>query len=40
MGLIGMEERTHLYDGEFTLHSAPGQGTAVRAVWPAEETAP
>jgi PAS domain S-box-containing protein len=33
MGLIGMEERTHLNGGEFTVDSSPGKGTVIRAAW-------
>lgn len=35
LGLLGMSERVHLLGGTFVLRSAPGQGTVVRAVFPA-----
>jgi signal transduction histidine kinase len=34
VGLQGMIERVRLMGGTFTLHSAPGEGTTVRAVFP------
>ncbi|NTV43528.1 MAG: PAS domain S-box protein, partial [Syntrophobacteraceae bacterium] len=34
LGLTGMKERTELSDGVFTLHSLPGKGTTITAVWP------
>jgi signal transduction histidine kinase len=37
-GLAGMQERADLIGGAWTLESAPGQGTAVRVVWPGEST--
>ena len=33
-GLGGMRERLRLYDGHLEIHSAPGQGTRIRAVVP------
>jgi len=33
-GLGGMRERLRLYDGQLELHSAPGEGTRLRAVVP------
>jgi len=33
-GLAGMRERLRLYDGRLELHSAPGEGTRVRATVP------
>lgn len=35
MGLTTMDERTRLSGGTFSLISAPGKGTSVRAFWPA-----
>ncbi len=35
VGLHGMMERTALVNGTFTLQSAPGEGTVLRAVFPA-----
>ena len=35
LGLIGMRERAELTGGDFTIRSAPGQGTTVRVFWPA-----
>jgi signal transduction histidine kinase len=32
-GLVGMRERAGLIGGEFSLQSAPGQGTTVRVTW-------
>ena len=40
LGLHGMIERVHLMGGEYTLQSAPGEGTTVRAVFPALEPQP
>jgi signal transduction histidine kinase len=34
LGLVGMRERTELVGGEFTIESAPGEGTTVTAVLP------
>lgn len=34
-GLIGMRERVDLVGGRLTVESAPGQGTAIRADFPA-----
>lgn len=34
VGLSGMEERVRLTSGQFTIASAPGEGTEVRAVFP------
>ncbi len=41
-GLLGMQERTHLCGGEFSLHTAPGEGTLVQVsvpgnVWKAKQ---
>lgn len=33
-GLASMRERVELSGGTFCLHSAPGQGTVIEAVWP------
>ncbi|MGA2404025.1 MAG: ATP-binding protein [Syntrophobacteraceae bacterium] len=33
LGLMGMRERTELTRGEFTIKSAPNEGTTIRAVW-------
>ena len=33
LGLIGMRERTELTRGEFTIKSAPNEGTTIKAVW-------
>lgn len=33
-GLGGMRERLRLYDGQLELHSAPGEGTRLRAIVP------
>jgi PAS domain S-box-containing protein len=33
-GLISMKERTELSGGSFSIKSAPGEGTVVRASWP------
>jgi signal transduction histidine kinase len=38
-GLGGMRERLRLYDGHLELHSAPGEGTRIRAVVPLAGTA-
>ena len=37
-GLGGMRERLRLYDGHLELHSAPGEGTRLRAVVPLATT--
>ena len=37
-GLGGMRERLRLYDGQLELHSAPGEGTRLRAVVPLQST--
>ncbi len=34
LGLTGMKERTELSGGAFTLHSFPGKGTTITAIWP------
>jgi len=34
LGLLGMHERASLAGGSLTLHSAPGQGTQIEAVFP------
>jgi PAS domain S-box-containing protein len=34
LGLIGMRERAELTGGEFTIKSAPGEGTTIKAIWP------
>jgi PAS domain S-box-containing protein len=34
LGLMGMQERLRLVDGQFTVESAPGKGTTVRATIP------
>ena len=36
-GLMGMEERTGLCGGEFSLKSAPGWGTEIQVVIPCDE---
>lgn len=36
LGLTGMRERVELLGGTFTLETAPGQGTKVRATIPLE----
>jgi len=33
LGLIGMKERAELTGGEFTIKSAPNEGTTIKAVW-------
>jgi len=33
LGLIGMRERTDITGGEFTIKSAPNEGTSIKAVW-------
>jgi PAS domain S-box-containing protein len=33
LGLMGMKERTELTGGQFTIESAVGEGTTVKAVW-------
>jgi signal transduction histidine kinase len=35
LGLISMRERVHLIGGEFTIDSAPGEGTRIWARTPA-----
>lgn len=37
VGLQGMTERVRLMGGEFTLTTAPGRGTTIRAVFPVVE---
>jgi signal transduction histidine kinase len=37
LGLQGIIERIHLMDGTYTITSAPGEGTTIRAVFPALE---
>ena len=39
LGLIGMRERTELTGGEFTIKSAPDEGTTVRVSWPTGKSA-
>jgi signal transduction histidine kinase len=34
LGVAGMRERAELLGGTFTIRSAPGAGTTVRACWP------
>lgn len=34
LGLLGMRERAELSSGTFSIRSAPGEGTVVRASWP------
>ena len=34
LGLAGMKERTHLSGGSFSIESAKGVGTTIRAAWP------
>jgi signal transduction histidine kinase len=34
LGLAGMKERTHLSGGSFSIESARGIGTTIRALWP------
>jgi PAS domain S-box-containing protein len=36
MGLAGMKERAELSGGTLTIHSQPGKGTRIQAVWPLE----
>jgi signal transduction histidine kinase len=38
-GLLGMQERTILCGGEFSLHTAPGEGTIVQITIPGNELA-
>jgi signal transduction histidine kinase len=33
LGLLGMRERAELTGGEFTIKSAPNEGTTIKAVW-------
>ncbi|MGE5843165.1 MAG: sensor histidine kinase, partial [Deltaproteobacteria bacterium] len=37
LGLSGMKERTHLSGGSFSIESAKGIGTTIRASWPLPE---
>lgn len=37
-GLLGLRERAHLAGGQFTILSAPGQGTRIWLCWPEETT--
>jgi signal transduction histidine kinase len=37
LGLAGMRERAELLGGSFTVRTAPGAGTTVRACWPLVE---
>jgi two-component system sensor histidine kinase DegS len=34
LGLLGMRERVEMVGGRFTIESAPGQGTTIRAEIP------
>ena len=34
LGLLGMRERVEMVDGEFSVESAPSQGTVIRALFP------
>ncbi len=34
LGLSSMKERVEFSDGSFSIESAKGQGTVIRAVWP------
>jgi two-component system sensor histidine kinase DegS len=36
MGLIGMQERLRLVNGQFLVESEPGKGTTIRATIPLE----
>lgn len=36
-GLAGMRERAELSGAEFTIDSRPGEGTRIRAAWPAQD---
>lgn len=38
LGLLGMQERVRLIDGEFTIKSRPDKGTTIRVVIPFEST--
>ncbi len=38
LGLMGMEERMSAVGGQFNLESAPGKGTLIRLIVPAQET--
>jgi two-component system sensor histidine kinase DegS len=40
LGLLGMRERVAMLNGRFTIHSAPGKGTLVRAEIPFRESHP
>ena len=40
LGLLGMEERVLLLGGQFTIKSAPGEGTGVRARFPLDSAVP
>jgi signal transduction histidine kinase len=40
LGLTSMKERTELSGGSFSIESAPGAGTLVRASWPTRITGP
>jgi signal transduction histidine kinase len=33
LGLIGMRERAEFTGGEFTIRSAPNEGTTIKAIW-------
>ena len=37
LGLAGMRERAELLGGKFSVRTAPGAGTSVRACWPLQE---
>ena len=39
LGLASMRERTELSEGSFSIHTAPGKGTLVRASWKIREKA-
>jgi signal transduction histidine kinase len=36
LGFTSMRERTELTGGNFSIESAPGEGTTIRASWPIE----
>ncbi len=40
LGLIGMRERAELTGGKFSIKSAPGQGTTIKATWPDQRERP